>query len=85
MQRHPINISKGGYVGLEVTRDSQVLNIDSPVAAAEQRAVVLAELESGGRVALGVPTCWVLSIIASASAISFWFMPHRLATFVWHR
>lgn len=30
------------------------------------------------------PTCCVLSIIASASAISFWFMPQRLATFVWH-
>lgn len=30
-------------------------------------------------------TCWVLSIIASASAISFWFIPQRLATFVWHR
>lgn len=29
--------------------------------------------------------CWVLSIIASASAISFWFIPQRLATFVWHR
>lgn len=31
-----------------------------------------------------IPTCWVLSIIARASAISFWFIPQRLATFVWH-
>lgn len=29
-------------------------------------------------------TCWVLSIIARASAISFWFTPQRFATFVWH-
>lgn len=29
-------------------------------------------------------TCWVLSIIARASAISFWLTPQRFATFVWH-
>lgn len=29
-------------------------------------------------------TCWVLSIIARASAISFWFTPQRFATLVWH-
>lgn len=29
-------------------------------------------------------TCWVLSIIARASAISFWFTPQRFATFAWH-
>lgn len=28
--------------------------------------------------------CWMLSIIASASVISFSFMPQRLATFLWH-
>lgn len=31
-----------------------------------------------------VHTCWVLSIIARASAISFWLTPQRFATFVWH-
>ena len=38
----------------------------------------------GTRPRKAIPTCWVLSIIARASAISFWFIPQRLATFVWH-
>lgn len=33
---------------------------------------------------LEVFTCWVLPIIARASAISFWLTPQRFATFVWH-
>lgn len=41
-------------------------------------------LLSPGHSRLKVFTCWVLSIIARASAISFWLTPQRFATFVWH-
>lgn len=50
----------------------------------KRTGVVLAEWKWQELNLKPLPTCWVLSIIASASAISFWFMPQRLATFVWH-
>lgn len=40
--------------------------------------------QSNTQVWLSRPTCCLLSIMARASAISFWLTPHRLATFFSH-